>query len=272
MPTSQDYLDLLEIGYVVVNEEGLILETNRSFSIFFPSEMMQNINEVGFYFFDQTDFLNRILNSTLKKFKQKSKNNQVFQIQSFEINDAVYQGKNIITFQDITQEEILLEKLIRESEIDHLTGAYNRRRFEKEFLQLLEHCKRTGDSGALILFDIDSFKAINDQWGHFKGDEVLKRIGNLISPIIRKYELFARIGGDEFAILIGHSAPQAIQRILKQMQELMTQIKLKNCNTEHKLSISTGYAFFQDADWNKENIYAMADLNLYHNKKLKNIL
>ncbi len=85
---------------------------------------------------------------------------------------------------------------------DTLTGAFNRRRLEEESTRLQSRCKRTGDTFAVMLIDIDQFKHINDNYGHPVGDEVLRNLAAIAQASIRTEDYFARYGGDEFCILL----------------------------------------------------------------------
>jgi diguanylate cyclase (GGDEF)-like protein len=85
---------------------------------------------------------------------------------------------------------------------DHLTGAANRRRFEQQLSRELERTARYGHPFCLLLVDIDDFKKINDQFGHEAGDKVIQRMSQILQEGIRTPDLAARIGGDEFALLL----------------------------------------------------------------------
>jgi two-component system cell cycle response regulator len=85
---------------------------------------------------------------------------------------------------------------------DHLTGAANRRRFEQQLYLELERTARYGHPFCLLLVDIDDFKKINDEFGHEAGDKVIQRLAQILQEGIRTPDLAARIGGDEFALLL----------------------------------------------------------------------
>ena len=85
---------------------------------------------------------------------------------------------------------------------DPLTGAINRRRFDGELRQALLACQRREEPFALLLLDIDHFKAINDRFGHERGDEVLVGVSRVVRQRLRASDVFARLGGEEFAVLL----------------------------------------------------------------------
>jgi diguanylate cyclase (GGDEF)-like protein/PAS domain S-box-containing protein len=92
------------------------------------------------------------------------------------------------------------EELERLSRIDALTGLMNRRAFEQEFTRQLGRAARTGRTGTLLYVDLDNFKAINDNFGHERGDEALQEVARTLLSMSRSYDLVARMGGDEFVV------------------------------------------------------------------------
>lgn len=104
-------------------------------------------------------------------------------------------------FHDITDKK-LIEKI---STIDSLTGAFNRKKFDESLTLLINTTKRYKPPLSLILFDIDHFKKVNDNYGHVCGDKVLQEISKLIQGSIRKTDIFARWGGEEFVVLLNHT-------------------------------------------------------------------
>jgi len=99
----------------------------------------------------------------------------------------------------------LLTRLEREARTDALTGLLNRRGFEERAALALAHTRRAGTSLAIVTFDVDYFKRINDEWGHDVGDRVLVRIGGVIAAHTRVTDVAARMGGEEFTVLLAGS-------------------------------------------------------------------
>lgn len=86
---------------------------------------------------------------------------------------------------------------------DEITGLMNRRGFDRELKRHLAACRRHQETGALVIIDLDDFKTINDVYGHLAGDRVLRTIGQLLLLQVRECDTVARVGGDEFAVLLG---------------------------------------------------------------------
>jgi diguanylate cyclase (GGDEF)-like protein/PAS domain S-box-containing protein len=108
----------------------------------------------------------------------------------------------IVVATDITQRRLLQEKLKMLSITDDLTGLYNQRYFYEALPREIERSNRKNATFGLALFDIDHFKRYNDDFGHLRGDEILRGIGTIVLSTIRRIDFGFRYGGDEFAILL----------------------------------------------------------------------
>jgi diguanylate cyclase (GGDEF)-like protein len=176
---------------------------------------------------------------------------------------------DLLSIQDLTSQEVRIRQLTIESQQDELTGIANRRKFEYEFSRTYEFALRTKITGALILLDLDNFKSINDRFGHSAGDSVLRQVGLALSPVVRNYEMLARVGGDEFAILISHSGEEAIERLIQQIPLALKSIKINPNDTKvltETLEISMGHCLFPRDNSSNKEIYEIADKIMYKNK------
>jgi diguanylate cyclase (GGDEF)-like protein len=99
----------------------------------------------------------------------------------------------------------LLSRLAAEARFDQLTGVLNRRGFDEQAPGELERVRREGAWLAVVTFDIDSFKRVNDEWGHETGDRVLSQLGGVLRAETRAADLVARVGGEEFMALLPHA-------------------------------------------------------------------
>lgn len=120
-----------------------------------------------------------------------------------------------------------LEKL---SQVDFLTGLLNKRAFVDEFRRELLRANRSAQSVAVVYFDVDRFKRINDGEGHARGDEILKQIGSAVDDVKREVDIAGRCGGDEFCVVLPgselHGARQFIERLTGKLKSQESGIEL----------------------------------------------
>jgi diguanylate cyclase (GGDEF)-like protein len=121
----------------------------------------------------------------------------------------------------------LLAKSIAAGVTDELTGVYNRRYFDRRLAEELKRARRLGERMALILLDLDFFKAVNDRYGHQEGDRVLCAVAQAIIDAVRDIDVVTRWGGEEFAIVIpgtdGHHAVDVAERVRAAIADLRLQ-------------------------------------------------
>jgi diguanylate cyclase (GGDEF)-like protein len=103
----------------------------------------------------------------------------------------------------------LVVRLEAEARFDQLTGVLNRRGFDEQAAVELERVQREGAWLAVVTFDIDAFKRVNDEWGHEAGDRVLANLGNVLRAETRAADVIARVGGEEFMALLPHASTPA---------------------------------------------------------------
>ena len=177
----------------------------------------------------------------------------------------IFRGKNcgIGSVVDITERKKLEEDLRRLATVDQLTGIYNRYSFEKFLEKEIERAERYGESFALIMFDIDNFKQINDIYGHQVGDKVLKEVVEVVRNHIRKSDIFARWGGEEFMILVPIKEKSDAYKIAEKIRK---NIQNFNFDKIDRLTVSLGISFYKGGDSMKSMI-RRADTALYEAKK-----
>jgi len=123
-----------------------------------------------------------------------------------------------IVFSDITKEENYQKELLQLSIKDSLTGINNRHFFDQKLLEECSRVRRYEHPLSLIMFDIDFFKRVNDEHGHSVGDNVLIEYSKLISTILRKTDVFCRIGGEEFIIILPHTAISEAKQLAQKLR------------------------------------------------------
>ena len=169
------------------------------------------------------------------------------------------------TIQDISDRKIAEEQLERLAYFDPLTGLANRALFQREVDKVLRRSKRDGSRGALMLLDLDRFKEVNDSLGHVSGDELLARVGRLLSGTINQSHFLARLGGDEFAVVV----PQAERHELETLASRLTNTLSGPMTLERgevTVSTSIGVAVIPEDGSNLTDLMRHADLALYQAK------
>ncbi|GGX87481.1 hypothetical protein GCM10007160_13600 [Litchfieldella qijiaojingensis] len=153
-----------------------------------------------------------------------------------------------------------------EAEHDPLTGLLNRRGFERRLEEAMVEWQKTGTPSALILFDLDHFKPINDEGGHALGDEMLRRIAQVVAWEVRRSDHVARQGGDEFAVLMPSCTLTHAKRIAETLRKEVREICVTHAGKEYRVTLSIGVAAFDDGDHAIEAIVARADAACYQAK------
>ena len=202
----------------------------------------------------------RYIESIEKKGSIVNVNNKFLSIVSFKKEDEFY-GMIL----DKTYEEEARNRIEKISETDGLTKLLNRRGLENRLKDIF---KDENSNGALIIFDLDNFKSVNDILGHPIGDEVLKIFSSCLTNSFRKNDIISRIGGDEFIVFINKNIES--DALSNKLNEILNYIR-SNLNYYYKnygLSTSIGVAY-KDNDINTyEELYEKADKALYKAKNL----
>jgi diguanylate cyclase (GGDEF)-like protein len=157
--------------------------------------------------------------------------------------------------------------LVRRSELDPLTDTHNRFAFERALDQLIGTDRAGGNKFALVYIDLDRFKQINDQHGHNVGDRYLQEVSSRLRHQLRSHDILARIGGDEFAILIPNlqTAEELSEIVIRLETCFTTSFSLEKC--EVKGSASIGSALFPQDGTTAEALLESADTRMYEIKR-----
>ncbi|MFN3740753.1 MAG: diguanylate cyclase [Thermodesulfovibrionales bacterium] len=166
-------------------------------------------------------------------------------------------------FDEIRQENLRLERL---SITDYLTGLYNNRYFFHRLEEEFEKAKRYNFPLSCIMIDIDYFKSINDEFGHRKGDEVLRELGRIFKKHTRKGDIVARYGGDEFIMLLPHTDKAGALKEAERLRQLIGDLRFKGIN--RRLTASFGISTWPcELIKNSDDLITCADNALYSAKR-----
>lgn len=158
------------------------------------------------------------------------------------------------------------EEIYRSIILDGLTQISNRRYFNEFLERELSRARRHARGLALVLLDVDHFKSVNDRFGHLAGDFVLQELATLVRPRVRRDELFARIGGEEFALVLPESSLDDALQLAEQLRAMVERHRFP-CDAEHiPVTISLGAAALTPAATRIEDLVRAADEALYRAK------
>jgi diguanylate cyclase (GGDEF)-like protein len=151
---------------------------------------------------------------------------------------------------------------------DHLTGLANRRLLLDRFAVACSHLARRPGAVGLMLVDLDGFKAINDEYGHAVGDHVLVEAARRLQSVVREEDTIARIGGDEFVILLDRVAdPDSLPRLADRIQQVIGEPIAGDAATV-RMGASVGYSTTERSDESYEALLTRADHAMYAAKQL----
>lgn len=157
-------------------------------------------------------------------------------------------------------------ELAHEARHDQLTGLLHHQAFVRELELELERSSRYGHSVALIFLDLDSFKEINDTYGHQEGDRALKRLAGLLRESLRASDLAGRMGGDEFTAYLVEADEEAGSRFLARLNDRVDELVAAG-ELPPACAFSAGLASFPDEASDADALFRLADSRLYEAKR-----
>jgi diguanylate cyclase (GGDEF)-like protein len=165
-------------------------------------------------------------------------------------------------------QEQLLRQLYEASVTDALTGANNREAFDGQLRMELSFAKRHSTDCALVMFDVDHFKRVNDTYGHPVGDEVLVEIAKATRRLVRNEDVFARYGGEEFALILRGIALEGARVVGERLRERIASLSVTTDRGPVSVTVSVGCASVGSIpDANAESLVQTADRRLYIAKR-----
>ena len=155
------------------------------------------------------------------------------------------------------------EQLFKQAMTDPLTGLFNRRYFMETLEQELKHVRRFNKHTALLVVDIDHFKAVNDTYGHDAGDAVLQHFARLAKTSLREIDLIGRLGGEEFGIILPATDPVMAMGAAERLRRTIAASETLNRQARINVTISTGLTMLFAADHSIDEPMHRADMALY---------
>jgi diguanylate cyclase (GGDEF)-like protein len=214
--------------------------------------------------FDGTDYIINDLNSTNGTFV----NDDIVNEQRLRDGDQVQIGRSILKF--MTGENIEAhyhEEIYRLMTVDGLTQIFNRRYFDEALEREFNRSKRYARALSLVLFDIDHFKRTNDTHGHLAGDGVLRQLVTALKPKLRREDIFARTGGEEFGVLLPEIGLDGAAVTAEKLRMIAEIAPIRFEQQMIPVTISLGVAMLSGDDMTGEALYKRADEKLYAAKQ-----
>ena len=181
-----------------------------------------------------------------------------------EIHDEAHRPLGyIITFRNVTAATRMARELSWHANHDPLTGLLNRRVLETRLQRALDSAGRLGCRHALLYLDLDRFKAVNDSGGHVAGDELLRQLATALRRQLREGDTIARIGGDEFAVLLENTDVEQAGRVAGKLIETVEQFRFAWQGFGYRLGASAGLIEFSGEGLEAEDVIEAADRMCY---------
>lgn len=182
------------------------------------------------------------------------------------LSKTLYNSR-LANIEDNCKLEETVNELHKLSMIDNLTNIYNRRYFFKISQDLISIAEREQQKVSLLMLDIDLFKKINDTYGHHAGDFILINLVKEIEKMMRKSDVFARIGGEEFSVLLHNTSIEGATVIAEKIRATIEKKVFVYNSISISLTISIGIAEFNKTNGTIETLYKQADEKLYFAKE-----
>ena len=163
----------------------------------------------------------------------------------------------------------LLQTMREQANIDPLTGLYNRRFCEDYARKLMAMARRKDTPLGFIMLDLDHFKSINDIFGHEVGDRILKQFAKTVTQSMRETNLTARLGGEEFVVLLPDTGAEACQVVAERIRKAVSHMSMPQVKDKPlpPVTVSLGIAVYPEHGGTMEEMLHSSDRALYESKR-----
>lgn len=171
------------------------------------------------------------------------------------------------TIQDITERKLAERELHELATTDPLTKLYNRRFFTERSESVMKFCERLGKPVAVVMFDLDRFKVVNDTYGHATGDIVLQKIASEVKALLRTEDVLGRIGGEEFAITLPDTSLLLGVKVAEKLRLRIQELEFTTSNAQETFQLTCSFGVTERKnDESLDQLLAHADKALYSAK------
>jgi len=181
--------------------------------------------------------------------------------------DLIKVGRTVFKFLASNNlEAAYYDEIYRLTTLDGLTQVYNRRFFEETLDREVSRCRRYERNLSLVLLDLDHFKKVNDCFGHLAGDAVLKGVASTIRARVRREDMLARFGGEEFGLILPEIDLEGARRMAEKTRALIEETEFRFDGQHVPVTISAGVASLQRQHDDPQKLVSRADEKLYEAK------
>jgi diguanylate cyclase (GGDEF)-like protein len=182
--------------------------------------------------------------------------------------DQIKIGRTILKFMTGSNIEASYhEEIYRMMTFDGLTQIFNKRYFHETLEREISRSRRYGRDLSLILFDIDHFKQKNDTFGHLAGDAILRELASVVRAKLRREDIFARVGGEEFAVLVPEVALKGALEVGEKIRQVVERTTFRFEQHVIPTTVSVGVALWNGGEDRPEDLYKRTDAALYAAKE-----
>jgi diguanylate cyclase (GGDEF)-like protein len=214
--------------------------------------------------FDRGEYVVQDLGSTNGTFV----NDEPVRARSLRDGDQIRIGRSILKFMTGENVEVHYhEEIYRLMTVDGLTQAHNRRYFDDALEREFNRAKRYQRALSLLVMDIDHFKRVNDTHGHLAGDHLLRQIAWAIKQRVRTHDVFARTGGEEFAVILPEVGPDGARITAEKIRQVVEATPVRHEQQVIPCTVSLGIATIQGDEGSAGDLYKRADELLYRAKE-----
>lgn len=272
-PIAKDkIIENLSEGIIVLNQNDLIIELNPAAREILDGIIVQN--KIDFFGKDIKEIvrnhleLKRFLANSISGKQQIEFNGKYYNLAVIPVGVTKGLMYRLLILTDLTERVCYEKELYDRATKDQLTKLYNRQYLNEIASQKMADIQKMGGSVSFIILDIDRFKSINDSFGHQAGDKVLEKIGAVMTELVNDSGIVARMGGEEFAILLPNITEEHAFRLAEDVRKGIEILKVCiNKDQYISVTVSLGLKSISNSDMVFSELYREADKALYTSKE-----
>ncbi|MCH4890849.1 diguanylate cyclase [Acidaminobacter sp. JC074] len=262
-PIARDWvIDEIKSGMVFCKRDGTVVDVNA----YIREQFAATYEGVESYIKEHSTWYESIIKGGDHQLEIQTEN-KTYAIKVHDLTKSNKSLGSVSLIDDVTKERLHQELLMQRAERDSMTEVLNRAFFEKKIKAYIDACEVDDEESAMIIFDIDYFKQINDTYGHQIGDDVIKKVVDVINLSSRSGDLVGRLGGDEFGMFLKNTKVEYVNQIVERIQETLDSYKFKYNGSEFTQTLSIGVSIRETKQMTFDLVYNESDQALYKAKQ-----